>query len=200
MGGFLKRTIAENAVPVRLHTLGVFSSTYDGGWLNEPQLGDFEGQDHSAFALAYQAGYTFQHDWKPRLVQIQLVPGDDDPMMMTRENFDNWSTNHQLWSDIGYPAEHAYIELEPAFPETKTEQSTMPLSSMNPIRITGTMPPAASSVVEPRERTGIWAAKLISQSRMQLLNGCRLRQDTLISLPVPLWMIPAGMMTLILAI
>ncbi len=85
-----------------VHTLGIrLGNNYDSGWDWEGefmgQFGDFNGLDHTAFAMSINAGYTFEEvPWSPRTaLGYHFSPGDDDPTDGDHETFDNlYPTNH----------------------------------------------------------------------------------------------------------
>lgn len=76
------------------------------------QFGKAEGRNHRAFATANEIGYTFKHDWKPRLSSsIGYASGDRNPDDNINERFDRlfgfarpWSSNdYFLWENIITP-------------------------------------------------------------------------------------------------
>jgi hypothetical protein len=58
--------------------------------------------DHRAFAGAISAGYTFGHEWKPRVgIEYNYASGDSNPTDGTDETFDNlFPTNHKYYGYI----------------------------------------------------------------------------------------------------
>ncbi len=53
------------------------------------QTGDYANDEISSHALAGTLGYTFEHDWKPRLgIEVTVASGDEDPADGDRETFD----------------------------------------------------------------------------------------------------------------
>jgi hypothetical protein len=58
--------------------------------------------DHRAFAGVIGAGYTFGHEWKPRVgIEYNYASGDSNPTDGTDETFDNlYPTNHKFYGYI----------------------------------------------------------------------------------------------------
>jgi hypothetical protein len=58
--------------------------------------------DHRAFAGVIGVGYTFQHEWKPRVgLEYNYATGDEDPTDGKNETFDNlYPTNHKFYGYI----------------------------------------------------------------------------------------------------
>ncbi|PIW58911.1 MAG: hypothetical protein COW13_04915 [Candidatus Omnitrophica bacterium CG12_big_fil_rev_8_21_14_0_65_50_5] len=68
------------------------------------QFGDSGSLDTDAQMFAGAVGYTFKHDWKPRLAfEYAYASGDSDPSDGKRETFDNlYPTNHSFYGYIDF--------------------------------------------------------------------------------------------------
>jgi hypothetical protein len=67
-----------------------------GGQFGETAAG---WSDHRALAGVVSTGYTFDHEWKPRLgIEYSYASGDGNPRDRTDETFDNlFPTNHKFY-------------------------------------------------------------------------------------------------------
>ncbi|MCG3129782.1 MAG: hypothetical protein FLDDKLPJ_00517 [Phycisphaerae bacterium] len=89
---------------VGLHGFGVFGkSGFDYDFDGAIQLGDDGPRDHRAFFGAGELGYTFKHDWKPRLsASVAYASGDRNPDDSTTERFDRMFGAGHFWSSTDY--------------------------------------------------------------------------------------------------
>lgn len=86
---------SPESIDRELHTLGLHAfgligtSGFDYDFNFAYQLGNREDGDHRAFATHAELGYTFSHEWKPRVALLfDFATGDENPNDETDEQFD----------------------------------------------------------------------------------------------------------------
>lgn len=98
-----------NAYDVEIHTFALRGYGYveDTGldfdtnvaW----QCGRNEGPNHRAFAVNTETGYTFQHEWQPRLSAVLFyASGDRNPYDDVDQRFDRLYGSSHFWSTNDY--------------------------------------------------------------------------------------------------
>jgi hypothetical protein len=107
---------------IGLHGFGPIARTaFDYDFNTAFQFGDDGDRKHRAFAAYSELGYTFKHDWKPRLsLSGTYASGDRDPRDGTSERFDRlFAPNHFrstsdlfTWQNIISPK--LRLELQPS--------------------------------------------------------------------------------------
>lgn len=75
---------------------------YDWSWDLMHQRGHFAGQSIRAWSIWSESGYTFTHEWKPRLaMRVDLSSGDDDPTDGRAETFDPHFPRGGVYGETG---------------------------------------------------------------------------------------------------
>lgn len=92
-----------------LHTIGahgfglIGESGFDYDFDVALQFGRDDDRDHGAYASHAELGYTFDHDWTPRLAAwLNYASGDDDPYDSKSKRFDNlFGASHTMYGYSG---------------------------------------------------------------------------------------------------
>jgi hypothetical protein len=91
------------------------------------QTGSVRGQDLTAFAAHGALGYTFDHEWLPRVaVGYSFATGDDDPRDREIQTFQNlFPTNHKFYGQMDLFAWQNLHDLEINFKVQPLRQVTV---------------------------------------------------------------------------